>query len=421
MKMIKPFSLFIGLRYSNLRKRDHFISFISLVSIIGIALGIMVMITVMSVMNGFTKEIRTRILSVTPHLTVSSFTRELKDWQTLQTRIQSHPEYAASTPFIDGQGMFIEGQEMIGVGIRGILPDQIEQVFPLHSAMIAGKASDLKPGEFGMVLGVGLANKLGVQLGDKLTLVIPEVTYTIAGATPRFKTVKVVGVFEVGYLYDQNYAFLHMADAAKLFKMHEGVSGLQLKLKDPFQSPAVVRDLNQSLSQLYHNQYVIIDWTMANGTYFSAVKTEKTMMFFTLLLILTIAVFNLVSTLVMVVTDKKGDIALLRTLGASTQKIMAIFVAQGAMIGGIGTLLGIILGTALSLNVTRIVGAIEKLFNVQFLSKEVYFISFLPSDLHRSDVILISSCAFGLSLVATLWPAWRAAQIEPAKALRQDS
>ncbi len=416
MNMNKPFSLFIGLRYTNLRKPDHFISFISLVSIIGIALGVMVMITVMSVMNGFTKEIRTRILSVTPHLTVSAFARELNDWQGLQTKIHSHPQYVASTPFIDGQGMFIEGQQIIGVGIRGILPDQVEDVFPLHSAMIAGKADDLKAGEFGIVLGVGLANMLGAEVGDKLTLVIPDVTYTIAGATPRFKTVKVVGVFEVGYLYDQNSAFLHMTDASKLFKMHEGVSGLQVKLKDPFQSPDMVRDLNKSLS----NQYAIVDWTMANGTYFSAVKTEKTMMFFTLLLILTIAVFNLVSTLVMVVTDKKGDIALLRTLGASTQKIMTIFVTQGAMIGGIGTLLGIILGAALSLNVTRIVDFIERLFHVQFLSKEVYFISFLPSDLHRSDVILISSCAFGLSLLATLWPAWRAAQIEPAKALRQD-
>ena len=416
MKIIKPFSLFIGLRYTNLRKPDHFISFISLVSIIGIALGVMVMITVMSVMNGFTKEIRTRILSVTPHLTVSSFTKELENWQGLQTKMQAHPQYVASTPFIDGQGMFIEGQQIVGVGIRGILPAQIEQVFPLHSAMIAGKASDLKPGEFGMVLGIGLANTLGAQVGDKLTLVIPDVTYTLAGATPRFKTVKVVGVFEVGYLYDQNFAFLHINDAAKLFKMHKGISGLQVKLKDPFQSPSTLLDLKKSLS----HQYVLVDWTMANGTYFSAVKTEKTMMFFTLLLILTIAVFNLVSTLVMVVTDKKGDIALLRTLGASTQKIMAIFVAQGAMIGGIGTLLGIVLGSLLSLNVTRIVDFIERLFHVQFLAKEVYFISFLPSDLHRSDVILISSCAFILSLFATLWPAWRAAQIEPAKALRQD-
>lgn len=416
MNMNKPFSLFIGLRYTNLRKPDHFISFISLVSIIGIALGVMVMITVMSVMNGFTKEIRTRILSVTPHLTVSAFSRELNDWQSLQTKIKSHHQYIASTPFIDGQGMFIEGQQIIGVGVRGILPEQVEQVFPLHSAMISGKASDLKPGDFGIVLGVGLANMLGAEVGDKLTLVIPDVTYTIAGATPRFKTVKVVGVFEVGYLYDQNSAFLHMADAAKLFKMHEGVSGLQVKLKDPFQSPEMVRDLNKDL----FNKYAVVDWTMANGTYFSAVKTEKTMMFFTLLLILTIAVFNLVSTLVMVVTDKKGDIALLRTLGASTQKIMTIFVIQGAMIGGIGTILGIILGSALSLNVTRIVSFIERLFHVQFLSKDVYFISFLPSDLHRSDVILISSCAFGLSLLATLWPAWRAAKIEPAKALRQD-
>lgn len=416
MKMNKPFSLFVGLRYTNLRKPDHFISFISLVSIIGIALGVMVMITVMSVMNGFSKEIRTRILSVTPHLTIGSFNRELGDWKAVQARIQSHPQYVAATPYIDGQGMFIEGKQIIGVGIRGILPSQVEQVFPLHSAMIAGNANDLKSGEFGIVLGVGLANMLGAEIGDKLTLVIPDVTYTIAGATPRFKTVKVVGVFEVGYLYDQNFAFLHMDDASKLFKMSQGVSGLQVKLKDPFQSPQILREMNTLLD----NKYVLIDWTLANGTYFSAVKTEKTMMFFTLLLILTIAVFNLVSTLVMVVTDKKGDIALLRTLGASTQKIMAIFVAQGAMIGGIGTLLGAALGAVLSLNVTRIVDFIERLFHVQFLSKEVYFISFLPSDLQQSDVILISSCAFGLSLLATLWPAWRAAQIEPAKALRQD-
>ena len=416
MKIMKPFSLFIGLRYTNLRKPDHFISFISLVSVIGIALGVMVMITVMSVMNGFSKEIRTRILSVTPHLTVSSFTKELENWQGVQANIQSHPQYMASAPFIDGQAMFMEGQQIIGIGVRGILPEQIEQVFPLHSAMIAGKADNLKAGSFGIVLGIGLANSLGAELGDTLTLIIPELTYTLAGATPRFKSVKVVGIFEVGYLYDQNVAFLHMADAAKLFKMRQGVSGLQVKLHDPFQSPSMARDLKKSLVK----PYAIVDWTVSNGTYFSAVKTEKTMMFFTLLLILTIAVFNLVSTLVMVVTDKKGDIALLRTLGASTQKIMAIFVVQGAMIGAIGTSLGVVLGATLSLNVTRLVDFIEKIFQVQFLSKDVYFISFLPSDLLLSDVLLIASCAFGLSLLATLWPAWRAAQIEPAKALRQD-
>lgn len=414
---MKPFSLVIGLRYTNLRKRDQFISFISLVSVLGIALGIMVMITVMSVMNGFSKEIRTRILSVTPHLTISAYNGELNDWQELQASIQSHPEYIASMPFIEGQGMFVESQQVVGVGIRGILPNQIEKVFPLHSAMISGSANALKEGEFGVVIGVKLANNLGAQLGDKLTLVIPDITYSIAGATPRMKTVKIVGIFEVGYLYDEQVAFLHMADAAKLFKMHGDVSGLQVKLKDPFESPKVVHDFNQSLSG---RQYAIVDWTMANSTYFSAVKTEKTMMFFTLLLILAIAVFNLVSTLVMVVTDKKGDIALLRTLGASTQKIMGIFVAQGAIIGAIGTVLGVLLGTALSLNASRLVAGIEKLFNVEFLSKDVYFISFLPSDLQSHDVILISSCAFGLSLLATLWPAWRAAQIEPAKALRQD-
>lgn len=376
----------------------------------------MVLITVMSVMNGFTKEIRTRILNVTPHLTVSPWSSSLTDWKSAQKALTNHKDVIAVAPFVEGQGMFIQGKQVLGVHLHGILPDEIEQVFPLHAAMIEGNAHNLKEGEFGVILGVRLAHHLGVDVGDLVTLIVPEVTVSLAGASPRIKRLKVVGIFEVGYLYDNNFAFLNLNDAAKLFKTGTGVSGIQAKLDDPFASPRVVQELNAAT----RGQYKIVDWTMANSTYFSAVKMEKTMMFFTLLLILCIAVFNLISTLVMVVTDKKSDIALLRTLGASTRSVMAIFVSQGSFIGLIGTLLGVTAGIALSLNVTRLVDFVEKTFSVQFLSKDVYFISFLPSDLHLKDVAIIGLCAFILSLLATLWPAWRASQVEPAKALRQD-
>lgn len=415
--MFKPFSLYIGSRYANLKQRDHFITFISVVSIIGIALGVMVLITVLSVMNGFTKEIRTRILSVTPHILVTQGYADMHNWQNALSYFSQNRAVEAAGPYVEGQGMLTRGKEVRGVLIKGIDPNNVRAVFPLHETLTAGSVDSLKPGEFGAVIGSYLAKILGVDVGDSITLVIPEVTVSLAGVTPRLKRLKVVGIFEVGYVYDNTHIFMNINDSAKLLKTGDGVTGIQLRLHDPFQAPKLAHQLREETQQ----RYSVLDWTVLNSAYFSAVKMEKTMMFFTLIMILAIAVFNLISTLVMVVTDKRSDIAVFRVLGASKRKIMAIFISQGAIIGLVGTLLGVIFGILLALNVTDIVAFIENLFKVKFLSEEVYFISFLPSDLLWSDVVLISSCAMILSLLATIHPAWRAAKVQPAEALRHDA
>lgn len=413
--MFRPFSLFIGLRYTNLRRRDHFITFLSIVSMMGIALGVMVLITVLSVMNGFTKEIRERMLSVTPHVMVSNWGRPLHQWQNVAKPLEALAEVEAAGPYIDGQGMFSRGGRVNAALIKGVDPNAIDGVFPLKSTLRAGSVDDLKSGEFNVILGTQLAYALGVRVGDTVTLIIPEVTVSMAGAVPRLKRLNVVGLFEVGYIYDSGYAFVHIDDAAKLYKTQGGVTGVQLRLNDPFTAPRISRMVGQSEQNLH-----VTDWTIMNSTYFSAVKMEKTMMFFTLLMILAIAVFNLVSTLVMVVTDKRADIAVMRVLGASTRKVMAIFVAQGAIIGVLGTLIGVIAGVLLALNVTDIVSAIERAFEVKFLSQDVYFISFLPSQLELKDVIVVASSSLVLSLLATIHPAYRAANVQPAEALRYD-
>jgi lipoprotein-releasing system permease protein len=415
--MFKPYYLFIGTRYTNLKRRDHFITFISIVSMVGIALGVMVLITVLSVMNGFTQEIRSRILSITPHVMVSGYGEPVKDWPSLAKILQTNKDVEAIGPYVDGQGMITRGAEVRGVMVKGVDPQHIDAVFPLRNTLVSGNVDDLKAGSFNVILGSYLAKQLGVNEGDAITLVITEVSVSMAGVAPRLKRLNVVGIFEVGYIYDNGYVFINIEDAAKIFKTQGGVTGLQVRLDDPFAAPRVSKELHDSVNGFYH----VIDWTVLNSAYFSAVKMEKTMMFFTLIMILAIAVFNLISTLVMVVTDKRADIGVLRALGASSRKIMAIFVCQGAIIGVIGTILGVIAGIALSLNVTRLVSFVEETFQVKFLSADVYFISQLPSHLQYGDVFVIAFSALVLSLLATLHPAWRAAQIQPAEALRHDA
>lgn len=414
--MFKPLSLFIGARYANIKRRDHFITFISIVSMLGIALGVMVLITVLSVMNGFTKEIRGRILSITPHVMIMGWQKPLNDWQAVAAQLKDNPEIEAVGPYIDGQGMITRGREVHGIMVKGIDPDTIDGVFPLQAALKTGDLDLLTPNSYGVMIGTYLAKQLGVGVGDKITLVIPEMSVSLAGAAPRLKQLTVKGIFEVGYVYDSGYAFINIADAAKIYKTHGGVTGLQLKLTDPFAAPRVA----QALKEQFRGRYHVVDWTVLNGTYFSAVKMEKTMMFFTLMMILAIAVFNLISTLVMVVTDKRADIGVLRALGASSRKIMGIFIAQGAIIGVTGTILGVVSGILLALNVTELVTFLEQTFQVKFLSADVYFISFLPSQLLMKDVILIGSSALLLSLLATIHPAWRAAKVQPAQALRHE-
>jgi len=420
--MFKPFALFIGARYTNLKRRDHFITFISLISMIGIGLGVMVLITVLSVMNGFTKEIRARILSVTPHVTLSDWGVPLQNWQDISKDMLTHKDVVAVGPYIDGQGMLTSGRYVRGVLVKGISPESIDAVFPLKTTMIEGKLADLHPGEYGVILGHQLAMGLGVDVGDMVTLVIPEVSVSMAGVSPRLKRLKVTGIFEIGYIYDSGYAFIHINDAAKIFKTEGGVTGIQARLDDPFAAPRVAKELgDMKLGPIASKHHLIMDWTSLNSTYFSAVKMEKTMMFFTLILILVIAVFFLFATLVMVVTDKRSDIAVLRALGASTKKVMSIFICQGAIIGITGTALGVGLGVLLSLNVSKLVSFIERTFSVQFLSADVYFISFLPSDLQYHDVTVIAVSGLILSLLATIYPAWRASNVQPAEALRNDT
>lgn len=416
--MFKPFYLYIGTRYTNLKRRDHFITFISLVSMIGIALGIIVLITVLSVMNGFSKEIRERILSVTPQLIVNGWNNHpIDDPESLSRLIAKEPLVESQGPYIEGQGMVTRSGYVSGVLVKGIQPESIEAVFPLESALKEGSLKNLQPGKFGAIIGERLANSLDVKVGDKITLVIPEVSVTLAGATPRLKQLEVVGLFEVGYIYDAGLVFVHLDDAKRLYKIRDGgITGIQVKLKDPFKSPELVHDLKQKTE----GRFLITDWTELNATYFSAVRMEKRMMFLTLMMILAIAAFNLISTLVMVVTDKRSDIAILRTLGASRQKIMAIFVCQGAIIGVVGTIIGVVLGVILALNVESIVKCIEQMFGVHFLSKEVYFISDLPSQLQLQDVLWVAGSSLLLSLLATIVPAYRAANVQPAEGLRHE-
>ncbi len=415
--LFKPFSLFIGVRYTNLKRRDTFITFISLISMIGIALSIMVLITVLSVMNGFSKEIRLKILSVTPHLSVSAlYDEKLNNWHEISKKIETHPQVEATSPYIEGQGMLMHEGEMRGILVRGVLPEQIDKVFPLADSLVAGKITDLRAGEFGTLVGKPLAEQLNLKVGEYITLVVPELNVSLAGANPRMKRLKIVGIFDVGFVYDSSLIFLNLQDASKIFKTGDSITGIQAKLADPFISNTVRNELRQAVQ----NKYTVVDWTMMNSSYFSAVKMEKTMMFFTLMLILAIAVFNLISTLVMIVTDKRSDIAILRTLGASRSKIMGIFIWQGAIIGIIGTFAGVCSGVLLALNVTRIVDAIQSFFHVQLLSEDIYFLSFLPSQLLLSDVLLIGGSSLVLSLLATIHPAWRASNIVPAEALRYD-
>ncbi len=414
---MRPYELFIGLRYTRAKRRNHFISFISLISMLGIALGVAALIIVLSVMNGFQKEIRARILGVTPHLQISSENAQMRDWQPVLNTVAADPDVSAAAPFVNGQGMVSMGDSVQGVMVRGILPEAENRLTGLSDKMKAGSLMDLRPGEFGIVLGSDLARALGALVGDKVLLITPQGQVTPAGMLPRLKQFRVVGIFEVGMSpYDNTLALIHLNDAQKLYRMGEAVSGISARLKDLDRAPLVAARLERQLPpDLYAT-----DWTRQNANYFRAVQMEKKMMFIILSLIVAVAAFNIVSTLVMAVTDKQADIAILRTLGASPRSIMKIFMVQGIVIGLVGMLIGVIGGILIAVNIGTIVPFIEHLFGVQFLAKDVYYISELPSDLHQSDVVTVAGFSFLISLVATLYPSWRAAQTQPAEALRYE-
>jgi len=394
-----PFELFVGLRYTRAKRKNHFISFISLTSMVGIALGVAALIVVLSVMNGFQTELRTRILGVASHLEITGANNLLSNWQSLASQVRAQPEVKASAPYIMAQGMLSYGQSVQGVLVRGVLPAEEDKVADLGKHMKAGSLADLHPGEFGVVLGADLAMSLGVTIGDKVVLMAPQGQFTPAGVVPRIKQFKVVGLFQIGmYEYDAGLALIHMDDAAKLYRMGDNVSGLRLKLGDLFEAPEMAAKLGQTLQ----GNYYITDWTQQHANFFKAVQMEKRVMFIILTLIVAVAAFNIVSTLVMAVTDKRADIAIMRTFGANPRSIMSIFIVQGA------------------LNIETIVPFIEHLFHVQFLSKDVYAISDLPSKLEWPDVITIIIMSFILTLLATLYPSYKASQVNPAEALRYE-
>jgi lipoprotein-releasing system permease protein len=417
--MSLPYELFIGLRYTRAKRRNHFISFISMTSMIGIALGVAALIVVLSVMNGFQHELRTRILGVASHLQVSGANNALSDWRRVAEFVGRHPEVQASAPYISAQGLLSFGQAVQGTLVRGVLPEREDGVAEIGAHMKAGSFSALKSGDFGIVLGADLARMLGVGLGDKVVVMAPQGQFTPTGMVPRLKQFRVVGIFQVGmYEYDAALALVHLDDAAKLYRMGEQVSGLRLKLDDLYRAPQVSAELTRSLNE--YGAYYITDWTEQHANFFRAVQMEKRVMFIILTLIVAVAAFNIVSTLVMAVTDKRADIAILRTLGASPRSIMQIFIVQGALIGVIGTLIGVAGGVLLALNIETVVPLIERLLGIQFLSKEVYYISDLPSELQWSDVTVITAMSLVLSLLATLYPSWRAAKTNPAEALRYE-
>lgn len=418
-----PYELFVGWRYTRAKRKNHFISFISLTSMIGIALGVAALIVVLSVMNGFQKELRTRILGVASHLEVTGASNQLADWQSVSTFTAKLPNVQASAPYISAQAMLSYDQGVQGAIVRGVIPSAEDQVADLGKHMKAGRLDDLRAGEFGIVLGVDLALSLGAKIGDKVVLMAPQGQFTPTGVVPRLKQFTLVGLFQIGmYEYDAGLALIHIEDAAKLYRMGQNVSGVRLKLDDLFDAPVVAASISDQLnSQLNQSgSYYVSDWTRQHANFFRAVQMEKRVMFIILTLIVAVAAFNIVSTLVMAVTDKRADIAIMRTFGASPSSIMKIFIVQGALIGVIGTALGAIFGILIALNIDTIIPFIEGLFNVQFLAKDVYYISDLPSDLIWSDVVTIVTVSFILSLLATLYPSFKASRINPAEALRYE-
>ena len=414
---MQSYELFIGLRYTRARQRSRFISFISLVSVIGIALGITVLITVLSVMNGFQREVRTRILGVASHVQISGLDNALSNWREVAETSLKHEQVVAAAPYVSAQGLLSSGGSVRGAFIRGVIPEAEEKVADLAQHMKLGTLSALKAGEFNIVLGIELARALSVTVGDKVVLIAPQGQVTPAGILPRLRQFNVVGIFGVDHFeYDSGLALIDIEDAQKLYRMGEQVSGVRLKLKDLFQARSLTQELGRTLGPGVY----ITDWTRLNANFFRAVDIEKRMMFFIIFLIIAVAAFNIVSSLFMAVKDKQSDIAILRTLGASPGSVMKIFLIQGTLVGLIGTLVGVIGGVALAANVDVVVPFIESIFGFKFLSKDVYQISELPSEVRSADILITAFFSFVVSVLATIYPSYRAAKINPAEALRYE-
>lgn len=417
--MFRPIALYIGLRYTRAKKRNHFISFISLTSMIGIALGVMVLITVLSVMNGFDNAIRDRIFNMATQVAITATNgQSLTQITTLKQKVSQQTQVIASAPYVSGQGILIDQGQPHPIMITGVLPKLEKEVSEIPHKIVEGHYN-LDPGHYNIVLGEELALSLGIQIGDKVNIITPNVALTPVGIIPRFKTFTVSGIFRVGrsFGFESSMAYIALKDAQTLFQLGQGVSGLRLKLNDLYEAPRVSNALNKVLPP----SYTVTDWTSTFGSLIYAISLEKRMMFFILLLLIAISAFNLVSSLMMVVTDKQSDIAILRTLGATPGTILSIFMVQGCVIGFSGTILGLIGGIALASQVSNLLNLIEHVFHVQIFASNVYFfVDKLPSKIELADIIHICLAALGMSLLATIYPALKAARTLPAEALRYE-
>lgn len=415
--MFSPLSICIGLRYTRAKRRNQFISFISLMSMLGLALGVLALITVLSVMNGFERELRIRILGLAEHGTVTGKDERLADWSRQRAIAMQHPQVVGVAPYVDGEAMLTNGSFVHGARLRGIVPDLEPAVSDLAGYMVEGRFTDLRPGEAGIVLGVGLARRIGAGVGSRVNVLAPRAEPGRGVTVPGIARFTVVGLFEVGHgQYDTGLALMHLNDAAGLFGLGGEVSGLRLKMDDLFAAPAV----SKALQETFGTDFRVRDWTVQHATFFAALRTEKTVMFFILALIVAVAAFNIIATLVMLVNDKRPDIAVLRTLGISPGDVLRIFMVQGLVIGVLGTFLGVVGGVGLAINIETLVPALEALFGIEILDKSVFYVSEVPSELRWPDVVRVAATALGLSVVATFYPAWSASRTDPAEALRDE-
>jgi lipoprotein-releasing system permease protein len=411
-----PYELRIAGRYLRSRRSTRFISFISMISMAGVALGVAVLIVVLSVMNGFERELRTRILSLTAHATISGLDGPLGDWRGAQRQLRDQPGVLGSAPYIEDQALALARGKSSGFLLRGVLPEEEVRISRIRE-MSDNSIERLVPKRYGIVLGSELAKQLDARVGDKIVVVIPQRLVTAAGVLPRMRTFEVVGTFAAGmYELDRNLAYVHMSDAARLYRMGNGVTGLRLQLADMFAAPKTVRELAISLG----GGYYIDDWTRQHANFFRSIQLAKSTLFLILLLVVAVAAFNIISTLVMVVKDKQSDIAILRTMGTTPRSVLAIFMAQGTAIGAIGTLAGLLIGVLVAANLESLIHGLEAVLGTHFLDAKVYFMSDLPAEVQWDDAVQICITAFALCCLSTLYPAWRAARTEPARALRQD-
>jgi lipoprotein-releasing system permease protein len=412
-----PYEWLIGTRYLRSTHRRGFVSFVALMSVLGLMLGVATLLVVLSVMNGFERELRSRILSVTSHATLTGLNERLTDWRAVQQAALRQPGVEAAVPYIEAQAMLSHGRKVVGASIRGVLPDEERKATGIARNLKAGRIEDLLPGKYRIILGSALAQELGAHVGDSVIVMAPSGTATPTGLFPRERRFAVTGVFESGmYEYDRGLALVDMTDAAVLYKMGNEASGIRLAVRNPFQAPSTVRTLALALG----GNFLVTDWTMIHTNFFKSIQTTKTMMFVILSMIVAVAAFNIVATLVMIVKEKQSDIAILRTLGAGPRNVLAAFAIQGVMIGLAGTAGGALLGSVLADHLQALIDSVQHLFGVQFMDASVYFMSELPAYVEPGDVLQVCSVAFVLCVLATLYPAWRAARTAPADALRHE-